>query len=309
VVDTPGGVGGEERRSRDNHRDVSTTSDRPRIFHLIIGFCGAFALSWLFVMALVLSLKGGGQRDRSVVERSEGDPFSNAIAVSRSGPIISVTHDPVLNPSPLALDGESVENDFLLFVWFNLRGTIDVKERATFLGKYNSEEMNPEGYAVAVVGGPDGVRPTIYWQNKAGQGRWYTFASTVVEQGRWYLLAVTFRSQRYLGVHLAPHDPKARVEVLGGYDLGGQIVPSSPAELEVGAFPKSKFRGGIGPFGVLRGMDILNEAPKFLQSLARDPAAAIDRVEQSKIGLWADPAVDLSPRRLKIVEVGGGRNQ
>ena len=40
---------------------------------------------------------------------------------------------------------------------------------------------------------------------------------------------------------------------------------------------------------------------------ARDPAAAIDRVEQSKIGLWADPNLDRGPKGMKVREASESR--
>lgn len=298
--ETPGGVSEAGSPSPKNKSESANQVERPRFLHLVLGFFGAFALSWLFVVALVLSFKSNPTRQAASVGTLDGELFSHAVHITKAGPVLSVTHHQLLNPG--AFDGGQSGDDFLLFVWFNLKSSVDVKERATFLGKYNSEEMNPEGYAVALVGGPEGVRPTVYWQNKTGRGRWYTFASTVVEPGRWYLLGVTFRAQRYLGVHIAPHDGKARVEVLGGYDLGGEIIPQSSADLEVGAFKKSKFRGAIGPFGVLRGVDILEETPKLLQSFARDPASAQDGMDQAKIVLWADPLVDRGPRSIKVTE-------
>jgi hypothetical protein len=188
----------------------------------------------------------------------------------------------------------------MLFVWFKLKAEIDPEERSAFLGKYDPRASNPEGYALALIGGADGVRPHVYWQNSTGKGRWFAFASTHINPGQWYVMGVTFRAQRYLGVHIAPYGAESNPEVLGGYDLDGAIIPSSQAKLSVGAFKPSKFRGHIGPFGVLRDIDIAKDASRIMKRIARNPSFASDPVDAGKVALWADPVEDLGPLHLSI---------
>lgn len=223
----------------------------------------------------------------------EQGAFGDAVAITRSGPALSVAHHALLNPT---------EKDFMLFAWFKLRTEIDPKERSAFLGKYDSRDDNPDGYALALVGGTDGVRPHVYWQNSSGKGRWFAFASTRIEPGQWYLMGVTFRAQRYLGVHIAQHGPDAKPEVLGGYDLDGGIIPSSQAKLSIGAFKKSRFRGHIGPFGVFQDIDVTKDAARIMKKIARDPSFESEAVDASQIALWADPMVDRGPLHLSISE-------
>jgi hypothetical protein len=192
----------------------------------------------------------------------------------------------------------------MLFVWFKLKSSIDMEERSAFLGKYDQRGGEPEGYALALVGGADGVRPHVYWQNSSGRGRWFAFASTTIEPGKWYVMGVTFRAQRYLGVHIAPYGPEAKPEVLGGYDLDGAIVPASKANLSIGAFKRSKFRGHVGPFGVFREIDIAKDTTRILKGIARNPSFDSEPVDVSQIALWADPSVDRGPLHLPITEDG-----
>jgi hypothetical protein len=117
-------------------------------------------------------------------------------------------------------------------------------------------------------------------------------------------MGVTFRAQRYLGVHIAPYGPEANPEVLGGYDLDGAIVPASKANLSIGAFKRSKFRGHVGPFGVFRDIDIAKDATRILKVIARNPSFDAEPVEASQIALWADPTVDRGPLHLPITEDG-----
>ena len=266
-------------------------SSGPRGAYLVLAFCGAFAVSWLAVVAIFFSFK---RSDSSVatshVPGMDG-VFADAVAVTRSGTALSVEHHAMLNPT---------DSDFMLFVWFKLKSEIDPEERSAFLGKYDSRDSNPEGYALALIGGADGVRPHVYWQNSTGKGRWFAFASTRIKPGTWYVMGVTFRAQRYLGVHIAPYAPDANPEVLGGYDLDGAVVPASQARLSVGAFKPSKFRGHIGPFGVLRDIDISKDASRIMKRIARSPSFSSEPAEVGQIALWADPVEDLGPLHLPI---------
>ncbi len=274
-------------------------STGPRPIYLVGAFIAAFGVSWLAVVAVFFSFKSP-QSNTTVASPRTDSAFADAVAITQSGNVLTVAHHPLLNPT---------ESDFMLFVWFKLKSSLDLKERSAFLGKYDPREQNPEGYALALVGGADGVRPHIYWQNSAGSGRWFAFASTTIEPGKWYVMGVTFRAQRYLGVHIAPYGPEASTEVLGGYDLDGAIIPASAANLSIGQFKRSKFRGHVGPFGIFRDIDISKDAPRILKRIARSPSFDSVPVEESQIVLWADPTVDRGPLHIPITEDGDGEQR
>ncbi len=276
---------------------VVADSSRPRVGHLVLAFCGAFAFSWLAVVSLWFSFSSPVS-SVAPPRAAEGEgPFANAVAVTRRGTVLSVENHAMLNPS---------DSDFMLFVWFKLKEEMDPQERSAFLGKYDPRRDNPEGYALALIGGADGVRPHVYWQNREGRGRWFAFASTHILPGTWYVMGVTFRAQRYLGVHIAPYGPDANPEVLGGYDLDGAIVPASQAKLSLGAFKSSKFRGYIGPFGVFRDIDITKDASRIMKRIARNPSFSRETVEEGEIALWADPVEDVGPLHLSITDESSG---
>jgi hypothetical protein len=261
---------------------------------LVVAFFAAFTVSWLAVVAVFFSFKSRQDPLKEAAPMTDS-AFADAVAITRGGTVLTVAHHPLLNPTG---------SDFMLFVWFKLKSSLDLKERSAFLGKYDSREINPEGYALALVGGADGVRPHVYWQNSSGSGRWFAFASTTIEPDKWYVMGVTFRAQRYLGVHIAPYGPEANPEVLGGYDLDGAIIPASSANLAIGQFKKSKFKGHVGPFGVFRDIDIPKDAPRILKRIARNPSFEADPVEESQVALWADPSLDRGPLHLPITEDG-----
>ena len=270
-------------------------STEPRPVALVAAFGAALVVSWLAVVGIFFSLKSGDVSPNVPSAPVSDSAFADAIALTRSGTVLSVAHHQLLNPT---------DSDFMLFVWFKLKSAIDLQERSAFLGKYDQRGGEPEGYALALVGGADGVRPHVYWQNSNGRGRWFAFASTTIEPGKWYVMGVTFRAQRYLGVHIASYGPEANPEVLGGYDLDGSIIPASNAKLSIGAFKRSKFRGHVGPFGVFRNIDISKDATRILKSVARDPSFDAEPVDPSQVALWADPSVDRGPLHLPITEDG-----
>ena len=269
--------------------------NRPPVFILAGGFLGAFALAWLVVVALYFSFNTSPATSLSATSvAANSGPFASTLKITQTGPAARVKHNDALNPSG---------GDFMLFVWFKSDSPLGSDERSAIVGKYDVRERFPEGYGVALVGGAEGIRPQVYWHNKGTRGRWYVFASTRIEPQQWYLLAVTFRSQRYLGVHIAPLSPGASPEVLGGYDLEGTLIPASDVDLVVGALGTSTFRGEIGPFGVLRNVDIVQDAPRILKKMAREPSLGSDVVDASQIALWANPLVDRGPLNLSILDL------
>ena len=256
----------------------------------MLGFFIAAGVSWLAVIAVGFSFKSS-TRSLSNVDLVSEDAFAQAVSVTGMGSVIRIKDISPLNPST---------GDFLLFAWFKLKNPLKDGDRAPFLGKFDPNSQNSTGYALALVGGADGIRPHVFWRNEAGEGRWYAFASTQIIPDQWYLFAVTFRAQRYLGVHLSTFGRDATPEVLGGYDLEGQVIPASPAALEVGAAGSSKFRGRVGPFGILQDVDVARDGGKIIKQIARNPEAIPELVDPSQIALWANPRHDLGPANVEI---------
>lgn len=285
------------RDSSSHNRMIEEQVDlkRPPVFVLAAGFLGAFALAWLVVVAVFFSFnKSPAAVVATVSTQKETGPFVSTVKITTSGPALKVKHSESLNPTG---------GDFMLFIWFKADAPVGGEDRSVILGKYEAQDGVPDGYGIALLGGTEGVRPQVYWRNKGTRGRWYVFASAHVEPQKWYLLAVTFRSQRYLGVHIAPMSPSGNPEVLGGYDLEGSIIPSNVADLVIGALGTSTFRGEIGSFGVLRNIDIAQDASKIMKRMAREPALGADVVEPSQIALWASPLVDRGPHNLPIIDL------
>ena len=286
----PDSSGGTEASTILNSKSSGTLESKPRTLLLVLGFFIAAGVSWLAVIAVGFSFKSS-TRSLSNVDLVSEDAFAQAVSVTGMGSVIRIKDISPLNPST---------GDFLLFAWFKLKNPLKDGDRAPFLGKFDPNSQNSTGYALALVGGADGIRPHVFWRNEAGEGRWYAFASTQIIPDQWYLFAVTFRAQRYLGVHLSTFGRDATPEVLGGYDLEGQVIPASPAALEVGAAGSSKFRGRVGPFGILQSVDVARDGGKIIKQIARNPEAIPELVDPSQIALWANPRHDLGPANVEI---------
>lgn len=271
----------------------------PRKLALALWFVMAFGLSYALVVAcgaLLVSKESSVALDSEDGVRDSVVP--NALVVSHGGTALRVAHNPALNPTG--------SGDFLLYVWFKLRKPLVDGERAVFVAKYDPDSKTRPGYSVALVGGPDGVRPNVYWQNEEGQGRWYPFASTQLRAKEWYLLGISFREKRYLGVHLMPHNGGKKAEVLGGYDLEPEVVPDTQADLVVGAFGASKFRGRIGPFGVIRREGMTKDVANFIVQMSKAAGSLPSAVARSEAVLVASPKEDSGVFKLSIQQSVAG---
>lgn len=293
VLKTEVGHDSDPRSSR-----VSNPAQTPAPFiegkvALALWFVVAFAISYGLVLACGALLVG--KQSTVAFDSEDGARDSvvpDALVVSHGGTALRVSHHPALNPTG--------DGDFLLYVWFKLRKPLVDGDRAVFIAKYDPESKIRPGYSVALVGGPDGVRPNVYWQNEEGHGRWYPFASAQLRAKEWYLLGVSFREKRFLGVHLMPHDGGKKAEVLGGYDLEPQVIPDTQADLVVGAFGASKFRGRIGPFGIIRREGMTKDVASFVVQMSKVAGSLPAAVSRSEAVLVASPKEDNGAFKLSI---------
>jgi hypothetical protein len=159
---------------------------------------------------------------------------------------------------------------------------------------------------MGITGGPDGVRPLVYWQDESGKGRWVTFASANIQPKEWYLMAVSFRENRFLGVHIAPIRTEAPIEAVGGYDLEG-LNPSNDSDLVVGSFANGKFKGRLGPFGVIQKTGLSDDLTALIERLRAEPGVIPD-ADESSVVLWASPLTDAGPNKLAITPPSNGRS-
>lgn len=238
-------------------------------------------------------------RKFSVLLPAAEDPFPNAIPVMQPGVVLHVSHDDSLNPER--------ERDWVYLSWIKLKKSISPDERVVVSAKYDPSTKLRVGYSLVLRGGVDGVRPVVYWQGETGVGKWYTFAPMQLQSREWYLLAISFR-RGTLGMHLTSASSPKSLTPLGGYEVGEEVLPVNSTELIAGSFANGKFRGRLGPIGIVTGGDISKDLPSFLKSIAKKPTELPEAPEGSNLVLWTDGKEDFGVNKLSVsVTLPGGK--
>jgi hypothetical protein len=195
--------------------------------------------------------------------------------------------------------------DYGFFVWFKLRKLPAVGEALGLVGKFDAQLPGKPGYAVSLEGAPDGVRPRVYISAGDIPGRWYSFSSHPMNRRDWYLLAVKVIDDAFIVTTLGRAFSKESPILLGGHRLSGGELPASKADLIVGAFGASRFRGQVGPFGILTGPESQEKLSSYLKAMQVQPRGIPSGIPSDAIRLWASPLEDQGPRKTVIVRVQG----
>lgn len=226
----------------------------------------------------------------SMVDQNQPDfePF----LVNRDGSYLKAQIGRSANP----VTGE----DYLFLLWFRLRRAPGVGESVGVVGKFDSQIAGKPGYAVALEGAPDGVRPKVYLSVGEPNGRWYSFSSYPMNRRDWYLLAVSFVDDAFVSASLGKAFSREAPVLLGGHRIAVSGLPHSEADIVVGAFGSSKFRGQIGPFGVLVGQDLGERITEVVKVAQLEPKAAAPDLSGATVRLWGSPSKDLGPSNIPI---------
>jgi hypothetical protein len=246
---------------------------------------------------------GSGAVTLSSPNKSEPDfvPFS----VSRSGSYLKAQVGESANP----LSGQ----DYVFFLWFRLRKLPASGETLGIVGKFDSELPGKPGYAISLEGAPDGVRPRVYLSTGSNRGevnsRWYSFSSYPMNRRDWYLLTVSIVDDKFVTTYLGRAFSSEAPLLLGGHQIEGSSVegvgslPQSKADVVVGAFGSSRFRGQIGSYGILAGKQLSKKLPGYLAAIQAQPSVFPVDVPKEFVLLWGAPSEDLGPHRFGIVSV------
>jgi hypothetical protein len=229
--------------------------------------------------------------------RSDNAAPFDSLQVSRGGVYLKAALGEAGNPSK----GE----DYGFFVWFKLRKLPAVGEALGLVGKFDAQLPGKPGYAVSLEGAPDGVRPRVYISAGDIPGRWYSFSSHPMNRRDWYLLAVKVIDDAFIVTTLGRAFSKESPILLGGHRLSGGELPASKADLIVGAFGASRFRGQVGPFGILTGPESQEKLSSYLKAMQVQPRGIPSGIPSDAIRLWASPLEDQGPRKTVIVRVQG----
>jgi hypothetical protein len=276
---------------------------QPRVALLVISFIASFTLACSVLLVVghyglnaPRSLWPFGSSGVTKILPDDVAPF-DSVQISRGGVYLKAAAGEAGNPSK----GE----DYGFFVWFKLRKLPAIGESLGLVGKFDSQLPGKPGYAVSLEGAPDGVRPRVYISAGAVPGRWYSFSSHPMNRRDWYLLTVTVVDDAFIATSLGRAFSEEPLILLGGHRLTGGDLPASKAEVLVGAFGASRFRGQVGPFGILSGPDSKEQLSSYFKAIQAQPKAIPEGIPVRAIRLWAAPLEDYGPLKVSITRVQG----
>jgi hypothetical protein len=204
-----------------------------------------------------------------------------------------------------ALVGEKLNptsgKDYAFFIWLKLRKVPEVGETLGVVGKFDSQVENRPGYAISLEGGLDGVRPRVYLSAASGGGRWYTFSPYPMSRKYWYLVTVSISEDTFVSTYIAREGLGEAPTFLGGHRIDLSTLPQSASDIVVGAFGASRFRGVIGPFGVLAGKRLRKDLPQYITAMSDEPAGVPSGIDRETIQLWATPHKDMGLHSFEVV--------
>ena len=219
--------------------------------------------------------------------------FEN-IQIASGGAYIKAALTDGGNPKP----GE----DFAFVVTFKLRRTPSDRESFALFGKFDADIPGRPGFALSLEGAPDGVRPRVYVSTDGGSSKWHAFSSYPINRGDWYVLGLSFSDDTFVSTRIVRAFSGDKPTLLGGHRLADGL-PKSKASMVLGAFGSSRFRGQIGPFGVLSGKGLSSRLTEYIRAAGSNLSGVPSAIEPEDLLLWGSPSVDLGPNKIEIMTV------
>jgi hypothetical protein len=215
--------------------------------------------------------------------------------ISRGGVYLKAAGGDRLNPT--------AGGDYSVFVWFKLRKIPLPGESLALVGKFDHAERNRPGYAISLEGAPDGVRSRVYVSDGKRLGTWYSFSSAAINRKDWYVLLVSFSQNTFVSTYLGRAGSSEPPNFLGGHRINISALPAAKADLVVGAYGASRFRGQIGPFGIISEEGMGKRLRDYIGEMQSEPFVIPRAISSQSIKLWASPRMDLSTNAIAITEL------
>ncbi len=246
---------------------MAALAERKLIYPLFLSvlFIAAFTVPVFFF----LNLNSREEEESPDVHDESGIPVT--LAVPDANNFISVASSDALSPS--------ADSEFLFWVWFRLKKLPEEGEAVVFVAKIDATERSNSGYTIGITREGDRILPIVYWRDESGVGESHTFADMSIFPRDWTMLALSFTGGKYLSLHgyslnagsadgeIPSQSDDVAPELLGAYELDPVVVPFSTKPLVLGALSNGRFRGKIGPFGMLKTEDLRQKLPSVLKHL------------------------------------------
>lgn len=274
---------------------ASRVASRNSVFlaSLVLLFVISFSVPLIFTFKISgIYSPGSSSQDADAV-------FPGYTAISALGEHLEIEGGTDLNPQP--------GNDYIVSGWFRLSRMPQLKEKVLLLSKVDGQAENSAGFVLGLARDTDTIRPIVYWGD-GDVGRWYSFSDIGLASQSWFMLALSFQEGKFLGLHLGVPVPNRDTEVrlLGGYEVENGVVPDPVSPLRVGAWNEGRFRGRLGPFGVLSPSSIGDELKDLVKELARNPLTPPPSIAAKDVKIWvAERGKDISGYKRPVQLVRG----
>lgn len=277
---------------------ASRVASRGSLFvaSLVLLFLVSFSLPLLF------TFKFGGFFATPSTASDVDALFPESHPISGAGHFLRIAPAPDLNPQP--------GSDFILSAWFKLNRPPQVREKIVLLERMDADPAKPNGYILGVARESESLRPFVFWGD-GEKGKWYSFADVPVLVQTWFMFALSFQEDKFLGLHMATVGANGKVEVqlLGGYAVEEPTLPSSTRPLLLGAWDEGRFRGRIGPFGIVSKPELGEDLKPVLKQIAREPLEFPADLSRRDLKLFVPRGLEdkaMTPHEVRYI---GGRRQ
>lgn len=259
------------------------------VLWLLLAFVASFATPILFVYVV-------GPLKATSIKNIE-ELFQNTFAIKRNEAHLRVANDESINPK--------LEEDYLAFTWVKFNSIPKERSRVTIVSKLDENGENRTGFALGVVRDERSLRPVALWSDGSETAKWMYFSEVPIIPHQWLLLAISVSKGRFVGVYSGFYaDGKASAILHGGYDLDRSVNAASTAPLRIGASKSGAFRGQLGPFGILRGTGLAEQAKEIVKGIAATPNRVPRIVLSDWLALWSfDLTTSFGPKGLPVIAV------
>lgn len=236
--------------------------------------CAIAAFLACFIIPILIFVRSSDQAVESNVGIIPG-----YISIRSQGHFVELSSDREIGP----IAGE----DYFVLSWFRFSSFPPSTERLIVYSAIDNNNENRPGYSLALVAEEHSFRPIVYWKNENGEGQSVQFGELTLPEGAWCAFGLSFRKNKFLGLHVAirPAQGSAEVRLLGGYELKG-VIPKVASPIRVGAYGENKFRGAIGPFGIFSGQKLSGNLKAIMKAVAEEPNELPSFFNKSAVKLW-----------------------